>query len=65
MDIPSRPSNSHDLHTSKPCSQNKQSLISTASQPEGTKGGHGQVAYWTYRWRWYCMSAMLRGHYET
>lgn len=27
--LPSRPSNSHCLHTSSPCSQNRQSLIST------------------------------------
>jgi len=22
-------------------------------------------AYWTYRWRWYCVSAILRVYYKT
>lgn len=42
MDIPSRASNSQVLQTSNPCSQNRQSLISTKGWVQGQVwGGNG------------------------
>jgi hypothetical protein len=43
MDIPSRPSNSQLLHTSKPCSQKRQSLISTICQGLSEWAGEADV----------------------